>query len=115
MPSTKVSGLGELIRGWRERQGKTRVEWANILFQGGFSAWGVPTSLIRAIGAMEDDDEWPFDDALTAASDFFLAAKGHMIHDALDADSFRELAGVLYRPLLAAVHVTMLTPDAAHR
>jgi hypothetical protein len=114
MPGTTVPGLGTLIRGWRERKGKTRLEWATALFQGGFSSWGEPTSLVGAIGTMEDQDQWPFDDALTAASDFFLAARKHMTHDTVDADVFRELAELLYRPLLAAVQVVMLAPDAPH-
>jgi hypothetical protein len=115
MPGTTVPGLGKLIREWRERKGKTRLEWANALFQAGFSGWGEPTSLVWALGTMEDHDEWPFDDGLTAASDFFRAAKTHMTHDALDADAFHELAELLYRPLLTVVQVVMLAPDAPHR
>jgi hypothetical protein len=95
--------------------GMTRMECATTLFQGGFSSWGEPASLVRAIGIMEDNDEWPFDDGLTAASDFLLAARKHIAQDALDADAFRELAELLYRPLLAAVHVVMLASDAPHR
>lgn len=115
MPGTTVPGLGKLIREWRERNGKTRLQCATTLFQGGFSSWGEPASLVRAIGVMEDHDEWPFDDGLTAASDFFLAARKHRTQDAVDADTFRELAELLYRPLLAAVHVVMLVPDAPRR
>jgi hypothetical protein len=115
MAGTTVPGLGKLLRGWRERKGETRLEWATALFQAGFSGWGEPTSLVWAIGIMEDRDEWPFDDGLTAAFDFFQAARTHMTHDPLDADAFRELAALLYRPLLAAVQVVMLAPGAPHR
>jgi hypothetical protein len=115
MPGTTVPGLGTHFRRWRERMGMTRLECATTLVQGGFSGWGEPASLVWAIGVMEDNDEWPFDDGLTAASDFFLAARKHMTQDALYAEAFRELAELLYRPLLAAVHVVMLAPDAPHR
>lgn len=115
MPGTTVPGLGKLIREWRERKAKTRLEWATALFQGGFSGWGEPISLARAIGIMEDRDEWPFDDGLTAASDFFRAARTYMTQDALDAAAFHELAELLYRPLLAVMQVVMLTPNAPHR
>ena len=115
MPGTTVPRLGMHIRGWRERMGMTRMECATTLFQGGFSSWGEPVSLVRAIGIMEDNDEWPFVDGLTAASDFLLAARRHMTQDALDADAFRELAELLYRPLLADVHVVMLASNDPHR
>lgn len=107
-----IPHLKRTLKDWRNYQWPmTNYEWASALHHAGFMNSGNVSEVEAILEAAIRRGEWEMDDPLSAASEFLIAAKHALIHDAMDIELHKAVAKALYAELFAILGISM-PPDS---